>query len=119
MSEHARAGELVLQRCEHCQSVQYPPREVCGNCLSDRCRWESQPSGGVVLAVSDLHNSLELFFKDQLPWTLASVQLDCGPVVLVQLEDGAKSGSRVHVSHQQQMGGSWILQARPDTSEAK
>ncbi|MCB1664029.1 MAG: hypothetical protein KDI20_15660, partial [Pseudomonadales bacterium] len=26
-------GELVLQQCQQCDSVQYPPREICHHCL--------------------------------------------------------------------------------------
>ena len=42
---------IRLQRCADCGAAQYPPREVCGACLSDRLAWDSADSlPGRVLA---------------------------------------------------------------------
>ena len=38
----AAEGRFVLQTCEDCGAVQYPPREVCLKCLSARLRWREQ-----------------------------------------------------------------------------
>ncbi|MCV6622594.1 MAG: zinc ribbon domain-containing protein [Cellvibrionaceae bacterium] len=94
----AEQGELRLQQCSSCQQFVYPPREVCGHCLSGDLSWEVCPAEGQVLARVDLHNSFEPFYAAQLPWVLLSVKLDAGPVVYAHssshsgLED---SGSEV------------------------
>jgi uncharacterized OB-fold protein len=118
LNEQAVEGELLLQQCGACQAVQYPPREVCGQCLSDSLDWKKQAGGGVLLALSDLHSSLEAAFQDALPWQLGSVQLDCGPVVLVHIPDAVKEDKRVQVAHRQQTGGSWILQAEAQATQS-
>lgn len=112
LAEHAVAGELVLQQCVHCDAVQYPPREVCGQCLADKLDWQEQPTQGRILAVSELHHSLEAVYQDRLPWTVASIKLACGPVVLAQLPGGALApDTPVTVTAAEIGGGNWLLQA--------
>lgn len=114
LDQQATPGELTLQCCATCQSVQYPSREVCGKCLGAQLDWTVLSGAGQLLARSELQHSLEPYFLDQLPWTLASVLLDCGPVVLAWLSDDCPSATtRVEVSHYRQAGGSSILRALP------
>ena len=113
LDEHAVEGELTLQQCGACQTVQYPPRELCRHCLGDELNWAAVSRGGDLLAYSELQHSLEPFFQEQLPWPLASVKLDCGPVVLARLTASCPPGNiRLEVSHAIQTGSS-ILQASP------
>ena len=113
LDEHAVEGELTLQQCSVCQTVQYPPRELCRHCLGDELNWSAVSRGGDLLAYSELQHSLEPFFQEQLPWQLASVKLDCGPVVLARLTASCPPGNiRLEVSHAIQTGSS-ILQASP------
>ena len=113
LDEHAVDGELTLQQCSACQTVQYPPRELCRHCLADELNWAAVSRGGDLLAYSELQHSLEPFFQEQLPWPLASVKLDCGPVVLARLTASCPPGNiRLEVSHAIQTGSS-ILQASP------
>jgi len=42
----AAEGRFVLQVCAECGAVQYPPREACHRCLSDRLPWREQDGGG-------------------------------------------------------------------------
>ena len=113
LDEQAVEGELTLQQCNVCQTVQYPPRELCHCCLSDELNWSAVSRGGDLLAYSELQHSLEPFFQEQLPWRLASVKLDCGPVVLARLSASCPPGNRrLEVSHTIAAGSS-ILQASP------
>lgn len=106
-------GKLILQQCGVCQTVQYPPRELCCHCLGDELNWSAVSRGGDLLAYSELQHSLEPFFQELLPWRLASVKLDCGPVVLARLSASCPPGNRrLEVSHTIAAGSS-ILQASP------
>ena len=110
----AVAGKLMLQHCGICAAVQYPPREICCNCLSDALRWQETDNLGTVLAAAALQRSLEPYFQAQTPWLLGSVKLDCGPVVLLQLTaDCAMTGSRVQVTQLIDASGEAILVASP------
>ncbi len=81
----AAEGRLELQTCEDCGSVQYPPREACARCLSARLRWRAQAGTGQLIAVTTLHHSNDLFFRERLPWRLGLVKLDAGPSLVVHL----------------------------------
>jgi len=86
---------LALQCCKHCQHINYPARELCGNCLEDALAWQSVSSAGTVQSLSDLHYPLESNFTHQLPWRIASVKLDVGPVAFAHLQPGVRTGERV------------------------
>ncbi len=79
---------LALQHCRDCGSVQYPPRELCRQCLGDSLVWRSTPGSGRMLSRVELHHSLWEYFKRRLqekPWPVASVRLDCGVIVFAHL----------------------------------
>lgn len=82
LAKHMQADKLILQVCADCGAVQYPPRERCLQCLGDALPWREIENQGRVIALSELHHSLEPFFQDHAPVTLASVRLDCGITIL-------------------------------------
>jgi uncharacterized OB-fold protein len=89
---------IRLQRCEDCGAAQYPPREVCAACLSDRLAWHSADSlPGRVLACTRLHHSNEPRFRPRLPLTVGLVQFDAGPVAVCFLAAAAAPGDAVQV----------------------
>jgi len=88
---------LTLQRCGSCAQVNYPARELCGNCLADALSWQPVEDTGTVQSVSELHYSLEPQYAGKLPWTVASVQLDCGPIVIAHLVPGTAVGATVRL----------------------
>ena len=79
---------LTLQHCTDCGRAQYPPRELCGECLGDLV-WKPTSGKGVITSRLDLHHSLWEFFKRKLndkPWAITSVTLACGPTVIAHLD---------------------------------
>lgn len=95
---HARDGALTLQVCDECERVQYPYREVCGRCLSDRLQWREVDGSGELVASAAVHASAEAFFREHAPWPIASVALTAGPTVIAHLEAaGAAPGEPVRV----------------------
>ena len=94
----AAEGRFELQVCEDCATVQYPPREACSACVSPRLEWRAQSGTGELLAVTTLHHSNDLFFRERLPWRLGLVCLDAGPTLMTHLHgDVGEAGSRVKV----------------------
>ena len=88
---------LELPVCEACATVQYPIREVCVRCLSDRLRRQSVQAGGVTLARTLLHRSMDTRFAPRLPLAIGSVKLDAGPVAIAILDADLPPGARVQV----------------------
>jgi len=74
----AAQGRLELQVCRDCGTVQYPPREVCRRCLSDRLDWKPQSGEGELISETLIRHSLELFFRERAPWR-AGAPISTGP----------------------------------------
>jgi uncharacterized OB-fold protein len=99
-----------LQRCTHCGTAQYPPRELCVACLSDSLQWlDADAQDGVVLASTALHHSHDPAFRANLPLHVGLVHLSAGPSVVCFLSDGAFPGSRVNIRAQRDQQGRLTL----------
>jgi len=89
---------IRLQRCVDCNTVQYPPREVCAACLSDRLAWDTADSlPARVLAVTRLHHSNEPRFRPRLPLSIGLVEFDAGPVAVCFLSETVAPGDTVRI----------------------
>jgi NAD(P)-dependent dehydrogenase (short-subunit alcohol dehydrogenase family)/uncharacterized OB-fold protein len=110
----AALGRFELQVCADCGAVQYPPREVCHRCLSDRLRWRGQSGLGELLATTTVRHSHDPFFRERVPWRLGMVRLDAGPTLIVHLHGGcAPPPSRVRVGARLDKSGQGVLVAFP------
>jgi len=110
----AALGRFELQVCGNCGTVQYPPREACHRCLSDKLRWREQPGLGELLATTTVHVSQDLFFRERVPWSLGLVRLDAGPTVVAHLHGGcAPAPSRVRIGARLDKSGHGVLLAFP------
>lgn len=78
-------GRLVLQRCRSCQQVQFYPRSLCANCLSDDLAWIEASGRGVVYSYTVVHRALMAGFADEVPYVIALVQLDEGVRLMTRL----------------------------------
>jgi uncharacterized OB-fold protein len=108
------ADELWLPVCQVCGRVDYPLRELCANCLSERLEWTSVEPHGRVLATTTLHRSNLPYFRPHLPLRVGSIKLDAGPVVLAFLDDAAIAAeARVQVRTRLDEAGSASLVATP------
>lgn len=97
LTEAAQRNEFALQVCSACATVQYPPRDVCANCLHDELPWQPVPTQATIVASCTLQHSNEAYFQQQLPWRIGTAKLDCGPVAIVHLEDQLATGDRANL----------------------
>lgn len=112
---------LNLQCCGQCEQVNYPPRELCGNCLADDLQWREVDDRGVLQARAELHYSLETQYERNLPWPVGSVKLDCGPVALTHVQPDIENGGTVRVRILRDAGDNRMLvavSADQDSGEA-
>ncbi|HEY1229298.1 MAG TPA: SDR family NAD(P)-dependent oxidoreductase [Ramlibacter sp.] len=111
----AAEGRFELQQCEECGTVQYPPREACHKCLSARLRWRAQSGEGELCALTTLHHSNDLFFRERLPWRLGLVKLDAGPTLVVHLHgEVGEAPARVRVGARLDRAGQAVLIGFPN-----
>lgn len=73
-----REGRILLQHCEDCGSVRFPPALVCRTCGSPRLAWRESSGQGVVYASTTVRDRAGDY-----------------NVSLVELEGGARMMSRV------------------------
>jgi len=115
LTASAALGRFELQVCLACGAVQYPPREACHLCLSDRLEWRVQDGAGELLTDSVVHHSQELFFRERGPWRLGLVKLACGPSVVAHLHGNCPAApARVRVSSTLDKAGQAVLVAFPE-----
>lgn len=108
----AALGQFELQVCEHCGTVQYPPREACHRCLSVGLRWRPQSGRGELIADTLLHHSNDAYFREHLPWRIGLVRLDAGPTAVVHVHGAcAPAPSRVQVGARLDKSGQGVLLA--------
>ena len=113
----AAEGRFALQRCGDCGRIQYPPRQLCGECLSGALAWRDVSEGGTLLAGTTLHHSNDVYFRERLPWRLGLVRLDCGPAIVAHVMEDCRIGDRVRMSVRLDRSGRAAMLAMPPAGE--
>jgi uncharacterized protein len=76
--EAAAQGRLVLQHCGACGVVRHYPRMLCTECYSAEVEWRGASGRGQVHSWTVAHHAFHAGFKDDLPYTLVTVDLEEG-----------------------------------------
>lgn len=84
----AAAGRLVLQRCDVCAALRWPPAPVCPECLAPAATWEDVEGGGTLWSLATYERAFADAFRERVPYTVGLVQLDAGPRIIATI-DGA------------------------------
>ena len=114
LASMAARGRFALQTCADCGAVQYPPRQICRECLSGDLHWKDVDNGGTLLAETTLQHSNDLFFRDRLPWRLGVVRSDLSLSMVVHLAEDCVPGERVRLSIGLDRAGNAVMAARPE-----
>ena len=109
----AALGRFDLQVCQQCNAVQYPPRELCTQCLSDDLQWQPVDPLGTLLVSTTLHHSNDLFFRERLPWRIGTVRMSAGPSVLAHVHGDCNDGDTVRLSLRLDRSGQAVMLALP------
>lgn len=78
-------GELVLQRCRACHTVQHRPRGICATCLSDDIEHFVASGRGTVYTYSVVRQNQMPGFAAAVPYVVAYVALEEGPQLLTNI----------------------------------
>lgn len=118
LTRAAAEGRFEMQTCADCGTLQYPPREVCANCLSEHLEWRASDNRGLLIATTTLRHSNDLYFRERLPWRIGTVKMDAGPSVVAHVhEDCAEpgaDGTRVRLALKLDRSGQAVLHALPE-----
>lgn len=93
----AAEGRLVVQRCRDCEALRWPPLVGCPECLSRETDWVDVAPRGTVWSYVVYHRAFATKYSDEIPYTVAVVQLDDGPYLVGRLaaEEPLAVGDRV------------------------
>ena len=80
-----REHRLKFQQCAACGEVRWPPSILCPQCHSQDTRWMEASGRGTIYTFAVYHQAFHPAFKGKLPYVVAVVKLDEGPMLLTNL----------------------------------
>jgi acetyl-CoA acetyltransferase/uncharacterized OB-fold protein len=86
---------VALQRCGACGRYRFPPGPLCGWCGSEQVSTVDVSGGGTVYSMVVAHVAVSPGYRGELPYTVATVELDEGPRLLGRIAGSAAIGDRV------------------------
>jgi uncharacterized OB-fold protein len=98
--EGAKAGKLMLPRCDACGEFWFPPSERCPHCLSTNFQWREAKGEGRIYSFVVYHRVYHPAFEADVPYVVAIVELDEGPRLLTNIvgaPDKVRCDARVRV----------------------
>jgi uncharacterized OB-fold protein len=112
----AREGQVLLQRCAMCAQVWHPPAPVCPGCRGRDWAWFAAAGSGRLLSYTQVTHSVHAQVSAALPYVVALVELNEGPVYLCGFECGAPAepavGAAVTIGLGTAAGGEQLPMAR-------
>ena len=101
--EATKEKKLIYQQCDDCGTVVFYPRAHCTGCVGGNLSWHTASGRGTVYTFSVVRKAEHPFFRTQVPYAVAWIDLDEGPRILsniVGVDDPATDievGARVMV----------------------
>lgn len=86
--------KLVAQKCPRCGYLRWPPGPLCPECQTEGGDWTEVRPTGTLWSFATYHRALDPAFADDLPYTVALVELDDGPRMYGRI-DGDPAGFRI------------------------
>ncbi len=88
--------EFRFQQCERCGTVVWHPRRHCTGCVDGALIWRESAGNGAIYSFSVVRQSYHPFFRNQVPYVVALVDLDEGPRFLTNVI-GIDDPAAVHI----------------------
>lgn len=76
--EGTKQGKLLIQVCKDCKTNIFYPRKFCPECWSGNLDWKEASGKARIFTFSTAYSMVEPKFMDELPYTIAYVDLDEG-----------------------------------------
>jgi uncharacterized OB-fold protein len=83
--EGTKRHELLLQRCDACGHVWFPPSTRCPRCLSTDYTWSKASGRGKVWSWIVMWQRYFPSFEADIPYNVAYVELDEGPRLMTNI----------------------------------
>lgn len=90
-----RRHRIVLQRCDACARLRFPPMPGCPYC-GRRGHTEVEVRGrGRIYAMVRVHRALTPAMVGEVPYVVAVVELDEGPRVIARIDGDGSAGTHI------------------------
>jgi len=80
-----KEGEFRYQQCANCNTIVWHPRAHCTGCVDGDLQWQVSKGEGTIYTFSVVRQSYHPFFRTQVPYAVAYVDLDEGPRFLTNV----------------------------------
>lgn len=85
--EGTKQGKLLIQVCNDCKTKIFYPRKFCPECWSANLGWIEASGKAKINTFSTAYSMVEPKFMDELPYTIAYVDLDEGIKMMTRIVD--------------------------------
>ncbi|MCU1483028.1 MAG: hypothetical protein JWQ19_3814 [Subtercola sp.] len=93
--QSAAEGHLLFQKCDQCSYIRWPAAGVCPECLSRASTWLEVDGVGTLWSNVTYRRAYAASLKEQVPYPVGLVELDCGVRLLTRLVDLPHEGAEV------------------------
>lgn len=83
----AADGQLLLRRCDDCDTTHFYPRPFCPRCWSSNVAWMTATGRATLYTWSVVHSNDLPPFGDRVPYVAAVVDLEEGPRMMTNVVD--------------------------------
>jgi uncharacterized OB-fold protein len=90
-----KAHRLLLQACARCGTRRFYPRPMCEACYAMECTWIEASGRGAVHSWTVTHHPFHPAFKGEVPYLLATVDLEEGVRMNAQVRGIAPEAMRI------------------------
>lgn len=80
-------GRIELAKCEQCGFIPWYPRSMCPDCQGTDMTWQTMSGRGTVYSYSVTRAGAGRAWREHLPFVVAYVQLDEGPIMMTNVVD--------------------------------
>jgi len=81
----AKQHKLLLKKCTKCGTIDHPPYLYCTECWAEENEWIETSGRGKIYAFTTVMLGAPLLFTDDIPYTIAMVDLAEGPRMLTTI----------------------------------
>jgi uncharacterized OB-fold protein len=93
--EGLRAGRVLIQACTACGRRRFPPTPGCPYCADPGLRWEEAAGTGTIYSFITVHRAFDAAFADDVPYDIATIDLDGGGRMVGRVTGPTEIGARV------------------------
>ena len=93
----AKRHEFMVQSCDDCGTLRFPPSANCPRCASELTTWKRVSGRGTIFSYIIVHQAMIPVFQECVPYNVVQVALDEDPKVIVTGNAVGVANEDIHV----------------------